>query len=93
MFRSCDGNPEPDLVHATGCKQPTYFVGRILCLAWDATGDVIVTGSADAVRIWNVQSGHAIHRMTPGRDERRKETIVWCLAVTKDFTIISGDSR
>lgn len=67
--------------------------GRILCLAWDATGDVIVTGSADAVRIWNVESGHAIHRMTPGRDERKKETIVWCLAVTKDFTIISGDSR
>jgi U3 small nucleolar RNA-associated protein 4 len=31
--------------------------------------------------------------MTPGRDERKKETIVWCLAVTKDFTIISGDSR
>jgi U3 small nucleolar RNA-associated protein 4 len=52
-----------------------------------------VTGSVDAVRIWNVQSGHAIHRMTPGRDEGKKETIVWCLAVTKDFTIISGDSR
>lgn len=67
--------------------------GRILCLAWDATGDVIVTGSADAVRIWNVESGHAIHRMTAGRDERKRETIVWCLAVTKDFTVISGDSR
>ncbi|KDR20318.1 U3 small nucleolar RNA-associated protein 4 homolog [Zootermopsis nevadensis] len=67
--------------------------GRILCLAWDATGDVIITGSADAVRIWNVDSGHAIHRMTPGRDERKKETIIWCLAVIKDFTIISGDSR
>jgi len=64
-----------------------------LCLAWDATGDVIVTGSADALRIWNVESGHAVHRMTAGRDERKKETIVWCLAVTKDFTIISGDSR
>jgi WD40 repeat protein len=71
----------------------TLFIGRILCLAWDATGDVIVTGSVDAVRIWHVESGHAIHRMTPGRDERKKETIVWCLAVTKDLTIITGDSR
>jgi U3 small nucleolar RNA-associated protein 4 len=31
--------------------------------------------------------------MTAGRDERKRETIVWCLAVTKDFTVISGDSR
>ncbi|XP_069701427.1 U3 small nucleolar RNA-associated protein 4 homolog isoform X2 [Periplaneta americana] len=67
--------------------------GRILCLAWDATGDVIVTGSADAVRIWNVESGHAIHRMKPGRVQSSRETIVWCLAVTRDFTIVSGDSR
>lgn len=31
--------------------------------------------------------------MTTGRSESNKETIVWCLAVTEDFTIISGDSR
>lgn len=37
--------------------------------------------------------GHAIHKMTTGRSEANKPTIVWCLEVTSDFTIISGDSR
>ncbi|XP_049860370.1 U3 small nucleolar RNA-associated protein 4 homolog [Schistocerca gregaria] len=67
--------------------------GRILCLSWDATGDFIVSGSSDTIRIWNVDTGHAIHRMTTGRAQTKKETIVWCLAVTDDFTVISGDSR
>uniref|UniRef100_A0A1B6CBI0 Anaphase-promoting complex subunit 4-like WD40 domain-containing protein n=2 Tax=Clastoptera arizonana TaxID=38151 RepID=A0A1B6CBI0_9HEMI len=67
--------------------------GRILCLAWDSTGEKLVTGSVDAVRIWNVNSGHAIYKMTTGRSMTNKETIVWCVAVTNDFTIISGDSR
>lgn len=31
--------------------------------------------------------------MMTGRAESNKETIVWCLAITDDFTIISGDSR
>lgn len=31
--------------------------------------------------------------MSTGRSESNKSTIVWCLAVTSDFTIISGDSR
>lgn len=37
--------------------------------------------------------GHAIHKMTTGRSEVNKPTIVWCLDVTSDFTVISGDSR
>lgn len=31
--------------------------------------------------------------MSTGRSESNKPTIVWCLEVTSDFTIISGDSR
>lgn len=31
--------------------------------------------------------------MTTGRSETRKPTIVWCITITNDFTIISGDSR
>lgn len=31
--------------------------------------------------------------MTTGRSESNKPTVVWCLEVTEDFTIISGDSR
>lgn len=67
--------------------------GRILCLSWDSSGDFIATGSVDAVRIWNVHTGHALHKMTTGRDQAKKETIVWCIAITDDFTVISGDSR
>lgn len=66
--------------------------GRILCLAWHKDGDIIVTGSADLIRIWNVQSGHVIDRISVGRMQKNRETLVWCLAVTSDFTIISGDS-
>lgn len=31
--------------------------------------------------------------MTTGRSENNKPTIVWCLDITNDFTIITGDSR
>lgn len=67
--------------------------GRILCCKFDHSGDILVTGSIDAVRIFDVKTGHAIHRMATGRAEKRKETVVWSLAVLKNLTIISGDSR
>lgn len=67
--------------------------GRILCIKWDNTGEMIFSGSVDTVRVWNATSGHAIHKMLTARKETKKETIVWCLAVGQDNTIISGDSR
>lgn len=67
--------------------------GRILCCKFDFTGNFIITGSMGAVRVWNVQNGHAVHRMSTGRSETNKETCVWCCHVLKDFTIITGDSR
>lgn len=67
--------------------------GRILCLAWHSDGVHIATGSTDTVRVWNTSSGHPIARMTTGRAERSRETIVWCVAITDDMTVISGDSR
>lgn len=67
--------------------------GRIVCIRFDYSGDFLVTGSADAVRIWNIKKGHAVHKMTTGRSSRDKETMVWDVLVLKDFTIISGDSR
>lgn len=67
--------------------------GRILCIKWDNTGEMIYTGSVDTIRVWNAASGHAIHKMTTSRKEAKKETIIWCLAVTDDNIIISGDSR
>lgn len=67
--------------------------GRILCIKWDNTGEMIYTGSIDTVRVWNAISGHAIHKMTTFRSNIKKSTIVWCLAVTDDNIIISGDSQ
>lgn len=67
--------------------------GRILCCKYDHSGRFLVTGSIDLIRIWNVATGHAIHKMSTGRTEKNKETIVWTLQVLSDFTIISGDSR
>ncbi|XP_043260482.1 U3 small nucleolar RNA-associated protein 4 homolog [Colletes gigas] len=67
--------------------------GRILCIKWDNTGEMIYTGSADTIRVWSAISGHAIHKMTTSRKEVKKETIIWCLEVTDDNIIISGDSR
>ncbi|XP_045463554.1 U3 small nucleolar RNA-associated protein 4 homolog [Harmonia axyridis] len=67
--------------------------GRILCLKFHSSGLYIASGGLDAIRIWDVQTGHALHRMTTGRAEANKVTIVWCLAFNDDFSVISGDSR
>lgn len=67
--------------------------GRILCIKWDNTGEMIYTGSTDTIRVWSAISGHAIHKMTTSKNNVRKTTIVWCLAVTDDNIIISGDSQ
>lgn len=67
--------------------------GRILCIKWDNTGEMIYTGSTNTIRVWSAMSGHAIHKMTTSRSKMRKDTIVWCLAVTDDNLIISGDSN
>jgi len=67
--------------------------GRILCLAWHVDGLHLATGSTDTIRVWNSSTGHPTARMTTGRTERNKETIVWCVALTPDMTVISGDSR
>lgn len=67
--------------------------GRILCCKYDHSGDIMATGSIDAIRIWDVKTGHALHRMATGRSETKTETIVWSLAILRDLTVISGDSR
>lgn len=67
--------------------------GRILCIKWDNTGEMIYTGSIDTIRVWSAVSGHAVHKMTTFRNKIKKETIVWSLAVTDENVIISGDSQ
>ncbi|KAL8589980.1 hypothetical protein ACOMHN_007006 [Nucella lapillus] len=63
--------------------------GRIMCIAWHTGEGVIVTGGVHILRIWSVKSGHALQRILLGNDD----TLVWCVAVTSDLTIISGDSQ
>ncbi|XP_061163479.1 U3 small nucleolar RNA-associated protein 4 homolog [Saccostrea echinata] len=67
--------------------------GRILSIAWNTSLEVILTGGVDNMRLWSVKSGHAVQRMTLGRVEKNKETIVWCVAILSDMTLVSGDSR
>lgn len=67
--------------------------GRILCLKFYHTGKFVASGSIGTVRVWNVDTGHAVHRMNVARKHTNTETVVWALAITDDFTIISGDSR
>nr|CAB3231310.1 cirhin-like [Phallusia mammillata] len=66
--------------------------GRILSIAWHAGGDILVTGSVDVIRMWSTITGRAIQRITIDRQMKNVETIVWCLLVLSNFTIVSGDS-
>uniref|UniRef100_A0A131Z3W4 U3 small nucleolar RNA-associated protein 4 n=1 Tax=Rhipicephalus appendiculatus TaxID=34631 RepID=A0A131Z3W4_RHIAP len=65
---------------------------RIMCLAWNKDGNIIVSGSPGAIVIWDVNTGRAMDRISVGRIEKNQEALVLCLAVTSDFTIITGDS-
>lgn len=67
--------------------------GRVLCIAIDAEGNWAATGSTDTVRVWNVETGHAVHRLNVGRSHTNQESLVWSLSILDDLTIISGDSR
>ncbi|KAF7270743.1 hypothetical protein GWI33_016325 [Rhynchophorus ferrugineus] len=67
--------------------------GRIVCINFSKDGEFLATGSLNAIRIWNINTGHAIHRMQLGRIESKKDTVVWCIHFLSDFTIFSGDSR
>jgi len=66
--------------------------GRILNIAWHKSGDYVVTGSVDFIRLWSLDKGQ-VTRFPVGRDSRNKETIVWCVAILDNMTIVSGDSR
>lgn len=87
-------------VYDVSCDDEVNFVkvfdkqdGKILCCKFDQSGEFIATGSIDAIRLWELKTGHAIFKMSVGRNEAKKETIVWSLQVLKDLVIIAGDSR
>lgn len=61
--------------------------GRIVCISFSKNGEFLATGSLNAIRIWNMNTGHAIHRMQLGRSESKKDTVVWCIHFLSDLTI------
>ena len=67
--------------------------GRILCITWDLLGKMIYTGSVDSVRVWNVSTEQCTKMITCRKDMCKKETIVWCIAVGHNNSIITGDSQ
>uniref|UniRef100_G3MTN6 Uncharacterized protein n=1 Tax=Amblyomma maculatum TaxID=34609 RepID=G3MTN6_AMBMU len=74
------------------CKTLNKLQSRILCLAWSQDGDVIATGTTDAIVTWDVKTGRALDRISVGRLEKNVDTFVWCIALARDSTIITGDS-
>lgn len=66
---------------------------RIVSLAWHQSGEVIVTGSINNIRVWNVTTGQVKQRITTQPLRRHQEVVVWCITILRDFTIVSGDSQ
>ncbi|XP_065343715.1 U3 small nucleolar RNA-associated protein 4 homolog isoform X1 [Cloeon dipterum] len=66
---------------------------RVLCISWSPDGKKLVTGSPNAVRIWDVKSGQAVDRITIGKVVAKDDTIVWCTAFLDDSTFATGDSK
>ena len=75
------------------CKQ----AARIVSLAWHHNDDdFLVAGSINRIYICSTRQKRAIQQINIGKStsNRRgnKDTIIWCLAVTEDYTVFSGDS-
>lgn len=56
-------------------------LGRILSLNWHSSGDVIATGGVDTIRLWSVEPGHAVLRISLPRHAPDKPTIVWAVTI------------
>lgn len=77
---------------------------RILSLALHNDSKTLVSGSINEIKIWNIESKRCLHKMRltalNGHKTKKKETstpppdvLVWSLIITKDYIIVSGDSR
>ncbi|KAM4018697.1 U3 small nucleolar RNA-associated protein 4 homolog [Anomaloglossus baeobatrachus] len=68
---------------------------RILCLAWHPSGSHIVAGSVNNIKVFSVSSGHLLHTLKLDLrpvSGRRRECIVWSVAVLSCGEIVSVDS-
>lgn len=75
-----NADEEKAAILAVTRRKPKYF------------DDMLVTGCADStVRVWDVKTGRCTYRMTTDKI-KGEQTLVWCVGVLKDRTIVSGDS-
>lgn len=68
---------------------------RIISVSWHPSGSKIAAGMMDMIRIFDVETGHATHRLLVERgvgSAKNREVVVWSLAFLSDNTIVSGDS-
>ncbi|KAG9338119.1 hypothetical protein JZ751_027090 [Albula glossodonta] len=68
--------------------------GRVMSLSWHKSGAQIAAGMLDMIRVFDVKSGHTVHRMLVDRGAgvRRRKCVVWSVVFLSDHTIISSDS-
>ncbi|XP_031420781.1 U3 small nucleolar RNA-associated protein 4 homolog isoform X2 [Clupea harengus] len=69
--------------------------GRILSLSWHPSGTKIAAGMMDMIRVFDVKTGHAIHRLLVDKAAgapRDQECVVWSVVYLSNDTVISGDS-
>ncbi|XP_061715141.1 U3 small nucleolar RNA-associated protein 4 homolog [Cydia pomonella] len=66
--------------------------GRIMCCKFDKTGNFLITGSLNSIRVWNTETGHAITKISVSGSQRTNDVIIWSLAVLSENIIASGDS-
>jgi len=64
----------------------------MMSIDWHESGDIIVTGGLDNIRLWSVDSGNALQRITIARQSPDKSTIVWSVAILKVLPTISSFS-
>ncbi len=67
-------------------------VGRALSVAWAYDSIGLVSGGSDStIRHWSITSQRNTARMTVETLGKEK-TLIWCVKVLRDRTVISGDS-
>lgn len=65
---------------------------RVLSLAWSHDDANIVTGSTDStIRLYDTKSKRIVSRISTDR-LRDRSTLIWSIHLTKDMTIITGNS-
>ncbi|KAL7634094.1 UNVERIFIED_CONTAM: hypothetical protein RMT77_015422 [Armadillidium vulgare] len=83
---------EEGLMHKKILKKQN---NRILSLGWGADNEHIVTGSINFIHLISVETEKTLQLpvVNTSTGNTKKETLVWCVSLLPDKTIVSGDSK